>query len=418
MLDVFTMRSSALPLGTRVVGFRGSEGLARLYAFVVHLTLNPDAADTFELPSAAGAAASLVLDRQDGRPPFVFHGIFSELAFVHQQRDGRALVRAVLVPRLWRLTQTHHSRIFTQQSITDIIKKTLEDGGLTSSRLQPAAHRAVPARGARLPVPREQLRLHLALDGARGALLLLRAGRRRREAHHHRPQVCAREPRGCARALLRALGRGGPPYECLQTFVCRHRTLPASVRIKDYDYASPSLDVSGTAPVSKTGQGEISVHGARFFTPDAGKRLARLRAEELLAREQLFTASGNAFYLRAGYTFTLQDHPRSSFDAEYLVTEVEHYGNQSASTPELKRLTGLAVDEVYRVDVTAIPSSSPVSSRRANGMATHLRHRARGRRRRGRQRLRAARRPRALRRSVCVRRERPRRTARRRRGCG
>ena len=145
--------------------------------------------------------------------------------------------------------------------------------------------------------------------------------------------------------------------ECLQTFVCRHRALPASVRLKDYDHAKPALDVSGTAPVSATGLGEISVHGARFFTPDAGKRLARLRAEEMLAREQVFTASGTAFYLRAGYTFALQDHPRTTFDAKYLVTEVEHQGNQAASMPELQRLTGLASDEVYRVDVTAIPAA-------------------------------------------------------------
>src|SRR5579863_8436342 len=111
MLDVFTINSPALPGGTRVVGFRGTEGISRLYAFEIHLSLNPDAADTFQLSSATGAAGTLVLDRQDGRPPFAFHGIFSETALVHQQPGGRALVRAVLVPRLWRLTQTYHSRI-------------------------------------------------------------------------------------------------------------------------------------------------------------------------------------------------------------------------------------------------------------------------------------------------------------------
>ena len=74
-----------------------------------------------------------MLDRQDGRPPFAFHGIFSEAALVHHEPDGRAFLRAVLVPRLWRLTQTLHSRIFTQQTIPDILKKTLEDGGLTSA---------------------------------------------------------------------------------------------------------------------------------------------------------------------------------------------------------------------------------------------------------------------------------------------
>ncbi len=79
-----------------------------------------------------------------------------------------------------------------------------------------------------------------------------------------------------------------------------------------------------------------------------------------MARAEVYTGSGTAFFLRAGYTFALYDHPRASFDTKYLVTEVEHFGNQSARTAEMLRLTGLAglaEDEVYRVEVTAIPAT-------------------------------------------------------------
>ncbi len=111
MQDVFTIDSPALPKDTRVVGFRGSEGISRLYAFEIHLQLAPGEGDTFELSAAVGAKGTLTLDRQDGRPPFAYHGIFSEAALVHHERDGIAFLRAVLVPRLWRLTQTLHSRL-------------------------------------------------------------------------------------------------------------------------------------------------------------------------------------------------------------------------------------------------------------------------------------------------------------------
>lgn len=143
--------------------------------------------------------------------------------------------------------------------------------------------------------------------------------------------------------------------ESLHSFACRYRALPGSVRFGDYDHAKPRLDVSGSASVSRTGLGEINVHGARFFSPEAGKRLARLRAEELLAREVVLTGSGTAFYLRPGYTFKLEDYARSPVDTKYLPIHVEHYGNQAASTAELKQLTGLDSGEVYRVEVTAIP---------------------------------------------------------------
>jgi type VI secretion system secreted protein VgrG len=357
MLDVFTIHSPALPNGTRVVGFRGAEGISRLYVFEIHVTLASDEADSFDLATVVGAKAALVLDRQDGRGPFAFHGILSEAALVHHEPDGRALVRAVLVPRLWRLTQTHHCRIFTQQSIPDILKKTLEDGGLTATdysfRLTdnyPPEEHVCQYRESHFDflsrwMEREGL-YYWFEQGDDGEKVVIAD---KKSAHEDLAPAPVR--------FFALSGADATARECLETFVCRHRALPASVSFKDHDYTKPALDVSGSAPVSKTGVGEISFHGARFFTPDAGKRLARLRAEELLAREQVFTGSGTAFFLRAGYTFSLQDHPRSSFDAKYLATEVEHHGNQSASTPELRRLTGLALDDVYRVDVTAIPSA-------------------------------------------------------------
>jgi type VI secretion system secreted protein VgrG len=356
MLDVFTISSSTLPKGTRVVGFRGSEGISRLYAFEIHLTLGPEDAATLELSGVTGTRATLVLDRQDGRPPFTFHGMFSEASFVHHLTDGRALVRAILVPRLWRLTQTHHSRIFTQQALPDILAKALEDGGLTSddftfqlSGSYPVEEHVCQYRESHFDfisrwMEREGL-YYWFEQGDGGEKLVIADGK---SAHDELPPAPVR--------FFALPGADASARECLETFVCRHRALPASVRFKDHDYTKPALDVSGRAPVSSAGLGEISVHGARFFTPEAGKRLAQLRAEGLLARESVFTASGTAFYLRAGYTFTLQDHPRASFDAAYLVTAVEHHGNQAASTPELRRLTGLVSEDVYRVDVTAIPA--------------------------------------------------------------
>ena len=108
--------------------------------------------------------------------------------------------------------------------------------------------------------------------------------------------------------------------------------------------------------MSNLGLGDICVYGGRFFTPDDGKRLAKIRAEELLARQVVHRGTGTAFYLRTGYFFTLEDHPRSDFNQDYLVTDVEHIGNQSISDPALRALAGIDTDKVYTVAVKAIPS--------------------------------------------------------------
>ncbi len=307
-----------------------------------------------------GAKGTLTVDRHDGRPPFAFHGIFAEATLVHQEPDGRAFLRAVLVPRLWQLTQSLHSRIFTQQSIPDILKKTLEDGGLTSSdfSFQLTGQYATEEHVCQYResgfaffsrwMEREGL-YYFFEHGDDGEKLIIADDKSAHEGLVPKPV-----------RYFPLLGHDMSAGECLHTFLCRQRALPASVTFKDYDHAKPSLDVSGTAPVSATGAGEVHVHGARFFTPDDGKRLAKLRAEEMLARQQVFTGTGTALYLRSGYTFDLTDHPRAAFDATYLVTEVEHFGNQAARTPEMLRLTGLAEvaeDEVYRAEVTAIPAT-------------------------------------------------------------
>jgi type VI secretion system secreted protein VgrG len=355
MNDLFSISSDGLPEGARVVGFRGNEAISKPYVFEIYFTVASEESHELDLGDAVSSKATLTLDRQDGRPPFAFHGILAEVSLIHEM-GGRALVRALLVPRLWQLGQTFHSRIFTGMSIPDIIKETLEDGGLSSDeyvfklvdQYKPEEH-VCQYQESHLDfisrwMEREGLYYYFEQEEGQEKLVITD----NRASQHELVSTPVR-----FHALT---GSDVSAKECLQTFICRHKSLPGTVRFKDHDYSKPRLKVGGTAPITRGGTGEISVHGARFFTPEAGKRLAMLRAEEMLAREVLFTGSGTSFYLRAGYTFALEDHPRQSFDAKYLAVEVEHQGNQGASTPELRKLTGLDTDEVYRVDVTAIPA--------------------------------------------------------------
>ncbi len=356
MIDVFTMSSSVTPEGTRVVGFRGSEGISRPYVFEIYLTIESGESQEFDLADAVGAKATLTLSREDGSPPFVFNGLFSELSLIHEM-GGRALCRALLVPQLWRLRQNVPQPDLHGDEHPDIIAATLEDGGLASDdftfklagQYKPEEH-VCQYQESHFDfisrwMEREGLYYYFEQGDDREKLIITDS------ASFHDDLVDSK-------VRFYALSGGDATAKaCLQTFICRHRALPGSVRFKDYDYTKPTLGITGTAPVSKVGLGEINIHGARFFSPEGGKRLATLRAEEILAREVVFTGSGTTFHLRPGYTFSLEDHPRASFDAKYLVTEVEHHGNQAATTPELRRMTGLDSEEVYRVDVTAIPKS-------------------------------------------------------------
>src|SRR4051812_29487222 len=112
MNDLITISSSVVPSSTKVVGFRGTETMSRPYEIEIFLSLRQEIGEEFDLGDAIGAKARLVLDRESDKvPPFVFAGIFANIEILHAY-SGHILLRALLVPRLWQLGLSRHSRIF------------------------------------------------------------------------------------------------------------------------------------------------------------------------------------------------------------------------------------------------------------------------------------------------------------------
>jgi len=354
MKDLFTIRSSALPETTTVAGFQGTEGISRLYALELYLFVGAEG-QQLDLADVVGTKATLQIDRQDDRPPFVFHGIFAAFELLHET-DERSLFRATLVPQLWHLTKTRHSRIFTDMSVPEILREVLEEGGLNSDdfafelldRYPPQEHVCQYQESSFDFICRWMEREGMYFYFRHGEVSEQLVITDNRSFH---PEL---DEKG-----VRFFALGGSDVtakEALSTFTCKHQALTGGVRLRDYDYGRPTLDVSGSAAVSRVGLGEINVHGGRFFSPEEGKRLAAIRAEELLAREVVYRGSGNALHLRSGYRFKLREHPRAAFDMEYLAIAVEHQGNQAIHAPVLRALTGIEGSEVYRVEVQAIPA--------------------------------------------------------------
>lgn len=352
MPERLTINSNALPASATVVGFRGVEAISRLYELDVYLLLDDEHAD-FEPVDALGEPVTLEIAR--GERPDRIHGRFSMFEFVAVM-DEQVLFKAVLVPQLWQLTQSLHSRIFTDQSVPDIIQSVLEQSGLTSQsyELKLAGNHAVHDHVCQYResdfdfisrwMEREGLYYFFEQGESREKLVITD-----HKSFHERRDETVRFFESSSRDFS---ARG----EALRAFTSRHHALPARVALHDYDYQRPALAVMGDAPVSE-GAGQVTVHSAGFTTPEAGREAAKLRAEELQARQQVFRGSGTVSGLHAGQVFSLDEHPRTRLNASYLLVEVETSVNQLGSNGELARLTGLEQDEVFHVHVVAIPSA-------------------------------------------------------------
>ncbi len=351
MSDLITISSSVLPRSVKVLGFRGTEVISRPYEVEIFLLVQQELAEEFDLADAIGAKARLVLDRQRiGTPAFIFAGVFANVEVLHAF-DGHIVLRALLVPRLWQLGLGRHSRMFTKMQVPDIIGAVLEENGVTDYEMRLGAYdveeHVCQYRESDLDfisrwMEREGI-FYFFEHGEDGEKLVLCDQRRYDDDEvgkpvRYHPQIGHDHSKGAA----------------FHAFTCRHTTLPASVRLKDYDYAKPNLNVSGAAKVAANGTGEVSLYGERFFSPAAGDRLAKIRAEEMLARQAVYHAAGTRTHLRAGYTFELEEHPFPSFNTKYLAFAVHHSGNQAVDHPAVRDLLKLDRNDVYLVEVDAI----------------------------------------------------------------
>ena len=136
--------------------------------------------------------------------------------------------------------------------------------------------------------------------------------------------------------------------------------MPAAVRIKDYNYEKPGLEVKAEKIVEEGGRGQVYVYGHHFKTPEEGDKLAGIMAESYLCRRRLFIGQGRAPYLRPGRTFELDGHFRDEYNQEYLVAALEHRGDQTGRLQALglkEHLPGRRQEPYYRNTCEAVPAS-------------------------------------------------------------
>lgn len=357
MNDLITIFSSAFPDTSRVLAFRGAEAISSPYEIEIFLALTNGAGDSLDLADAIGARATVTLDRAaDKLPPFYFSGILASVELLHEL-DGYSLVRAVLVPKLWLTSLTKQSRIFTKKSLPEIIEAVLGENGLGGDDYElrlgsyDTEEHVCQYRESDLDflsrwMEREGIYYYFE-HGESGEKLIIC------DSKTYDP-----DPIGEPVPYHPQLGQDRSAGQSFRSFTCRHKTVPSKIKLRDYDYGKPALNVSGASDVASNGVGEVSLYGERFFTPAAGEKLAKLRAEELKARQVVYQAAGARLHLRPGYTFEVEEHPRAAFNDEYLTIEAKYWGNQAVGHAAFRSLLDMEHDDVFLVELSAIPAKT------------------------------------------------------------
>jgi len=323
----FSFSSDSLPPDTfGVVKFAGTEGISQCYTF--EITLVSDKLD-LDLQGVIENPAKLVFHRDEG-DDVSYHGILLSFEQLHEV-NKLAFYRAHLVPRLTWLTFTQHNQVFLDKSVPEIIEACLKDGGLTGADFE------LRLTGSYDPI-------EYVCQYSESHLNFVSRWAQREGIYYFFEQSDAGEKVVFTDTQIShtPLTQGdtitySPPSgleasherEIVSSFHCRMNLTPASVLLKDYNYRKPSLDVSGSADVDSKGRGQVYSFGDHIKTPEDGNRIAKIMAEGLLCRKEVFHGDGSVPYMMPGYTFTLKDHYRGSFNQSYLVTDLSHEGNQT-----------------------------------------------------------------------------------------
>jgi type VI secretion system secreted protein VgrG len=323
----FSFTSDAVSPDTfGVVKFEGTEGISKCYTFeitVVSDNLELDLQGVIENP------AKLTFHRDEGDDA-VYHGILLSFEQLHET-NKLAFYRAHLVPRLAWLSFTQHNQVFLNKSVPEIIEGCLKDGGLTGAdfemRLQGSydpveyvcqygeSHLSFVSRWCE----REGIYYFFEQSDA-GEKVVFTDTRISHTPYSSGDTITYSPVSGLEAAHEK---------EIVKSFHCRMNLTPKNVLLKDYNYRKPSLNVSGNADVDAKGRGQVYSFGDHIRTPEEGDRIAKIKAEGLLCRKEVFHGEGSVPYMMPGYTFTLKDHYRGSFNQSYLVTDVGHEGNQT-----------------------------------------------------------------------------------------
>jgi len=330
----------------RVVDFTATEAISSPYR--VELTLASE--DELGFDAALGKAALLILtspvaDRY-------FHGII--IQFTQLGISGRFNVyRASLVPSLWLLSQEQDCRIFQDKSVPDIVKAVLEDRGITADTYDFRLQGTYEPRTYCVQYRETDLNFISRLLEEEGIFYFFEHAEDKHLLVFGDGIVNYQPIEGEASVPFHVADGRVAEEETVSSFVLSRRIHPGKVSLKDFNFESPSLDLS-TEDTSGTSQDlEIYDYPGEYLDQARGSSLARIRLQEAVMFKDKGEGQGACPRFIPGFVFTLTDHEVDDLDQDYLLLDVVHTGSQTQALDEESSGGGFE----YSNHFLAIPSS-------------------------------------------------------------
>jgi type VI secretion system secreted protein VgrG len=334
-----------------VLWFRGHEGISELYRYeITVLAKNPTA--EIELSKLIGARATLRI-RTYAEPAYrLVHGVICEAEDLSSVPEGM-VYRIVLMPPLVRACHRQRSRIFLDKTIRRIVDAVVTSDpnfvkvdGLVVDPVEVADPSFTPAKDRYTWRTSDTPRLdqtnarpfcveYVETDHNFMSRLLEDEG-----VSYHFEQgddICllVLSDRDPGRTKLQPFDPLGINIQgrAVQTVKLGARLRPSVVRLHEYNWRKPSLDMGAQAEEADTPQAQLfedHYPGGYMESPAQGAPLANARMDRLAVEAEYASFASNCRLLGAGMIFVL-DYPKPKYEGEYLVTKMDVYGEQAGA---------------------------------------------------------------------------------------
>jgi len=323
----FSFETAAVaPDALQVVDFNGVEEISRTYKFVVRLVSEDGELD---LDAIIGKPATLSLRRREG-DPLPIHGVVSDFRQGGHVAD-RYAYEATLVPRLWLLSLSYQCRVFQQMRVDEIVSDVLKQAGLGSRDFRFALKAQLPMREYCVQYRETDLDFIQRLLEHEGIYYFFEQPAGGKEVLVFTDDRAESPDIDGGRKIEYHTGAGlvgNEDVETVREFSAQRQVVTGHVILKDYNYRTPETQLVARAQLETQMPGVFYDYGAHFKDTKEGDRLARVRSEEFEAGRRVFRGESDTPALRAGHVFALAEHFRADFNADYLLTRVEHEGSQ------------------------------------------------------------------------------------------
>jgi type VI secretion system secreted protein VgrG len=283
-----------------------------------------------------------------------FHGMVCEYEELPVKRQSR-LYKVTVVSELWALTRIRNVRIFQDMTVPQIIEEVLKDSRIFPGRYEMKTRMSYAPREYCVQYRETNWEFIRRLLAEEGMFVYHEFSEDRHVPVFTDCRIFHKKIPGASPVVIFSKKGQLVNFEDhITAFQSISRLTVETIRLRDFDFQAPSRPPEAHAEV-KEKKVFYSIYDYPGYLDDepTAFRLGQVRLERETWKKRTFKGEGVCRMLTPGHTFTLSDHPRPDYDAEYTVVSVIHDGKQPQV---LRELGDSAEGTTYGNAFTCIPA--------------------------------------------------------------